>query len=137
MKHATISFVAPSVSARIPKEKLGTDMDAFIYNSRETTKSEVLKELSETERLEYIDKPILEHSSTRLTKPFKNAIDERAMFKTEPISYIYESITSIASVKSLIASAKPENLCIYRLLIPSKCKCSSFIDDGNVFIIMH
>lgn len=136
-RHADISFIAPLVSARIDKQRLGINKDIFVYNTRETTRSSVLNELSADEQLDYIDRPIQEHTSSRLTKPFATAIAEKSSFATEPISYLYETATSVAALRNTVQVMRNGSEAQYRMLVPSSVKLTAFIDSGNVYIRMR
>ena len=136
-RHSDISFVAPLISAKIDKDRLGVDGDVYIYNSRETTRGNVLKNLSEEEQLNYVDKPILEHSSSRITKPFSTAIAEKSSFASEPITYLYETATNMASITNALKSIRSGSEAKYRILVPSRVKMIAFIDGGNIYLRMR
>ena len=132
-KRSTLVFSPPNISVKIPGEKLGIEGDVYIYNSDETTRAKVLEGKTDEEITEYIDKPILEHSSTRISKPFSNAVSSKSMLFTEPVSFIYETATEIASITSSMFSSR-NSPAQYHMLIPSKANVNAFTDEGNIYI---
>lgn len=133
-RHSDISFIAPLISAKIDKDRLGLEGDVYIYNSRETTRGNVLRNVSEEEQLNYVDKPILEHSSSRITKPFATAIAEKSSFASEPITYLYETMTNMVSISNAVKSIRSGADAQYRILAPSSAKMIAFIDGGNIYL---
>lgn len=125
---ADVIIAPPSIVAKVCD-------DIWVYNSLETTRAKILRDMTEEERVRYIDKPIIEHASTRIARPITHAMAVKEHLTTEPATFAYDTATDVANIaREFMSGSGKLNGTVYRIIHPVDRRVTCFIDDGTIFI---
>lgn len=135
-KHAKMVFLLPDKYIIIKGAELGLDDDVLIYNADEMKRSEVYKHIQRKKRHLYYEKPIEEHLSRKMSKPFDSAVNDTKENYVEnmPVSFIYKTAVNVVDFTRDLTTGKNEST-PYRMLLSRDSKINAFIDRGNIYVI--